>query len=284
MDLSAFKYEKTLQQNVTQKRMVLYGTLDSSPTIVILTKASFPPTLPNTPLTLPTTTTLSNDVYSKLKGAHPTEGVVDIDVIHPASAKHIAKYSASQTIIMVESPQLAASTSVPFMEAAAGEDGIGWVNNILSKEAEADRMVYEGDGFMIHPDLKWDRIDLSQLYMVVLAKERITSLRSLRAEHIPLLQAILDHGLPAVSDHYGVDPSQLVAFVHYPPTYYHFHVHVTHVDCQLADDHVGRAHLLSDIVANLSYDPNYYANIPLTLRLKLGTDFTQALQAASSSS
>ena len=59
---------------------------------------------------------------------------------------------------------------------------------------------------------------------------------------------------------YHVHPSQLRVFVHYQPTYYHFHVHFTHVEYDAPGCIVGRAHLLQDIIENIeNFDSNYYA-------------------------
>jgi hypothetical protein len=43
--------------------------------------------------------------------------------------------------------------------------------------------------------------------------------------------------------------------VHYPPSYYHFHIHVTAATFAPENDRVGRAHLLDDIIENLEASP-----------------------------
>jgi len=45
----------------------------------------------------------------------------------------------------------------------------------------------------------------------------LPSLRSLRAEHIPLLKAILDEGSAAIELVYGVAADQLRVYLHYQP-------------------------------------------------------------------
>lgn len=56
----------------------------------------------------------------------------------------------------------------------------------------------------------------------------------------------------AIASKYGVAAGELRYYVHYQPSYYHFHVHITHL--QLDEGHgmaAGKAHLLEDIIDNL---------------------------------
>lgn len=71
--------------------------------------------------------------------------------------------------------------------------------NILEKKQEADRIVFEDadpkTGFILLPDMKWDRKAATELYLVAIVhKHGIKSLRDLTAAHLPLLKNILDKG------------------------------------------------------------------------------------------
>ena len=75
-----------------------------------------------------------------------------------------------------------------------------WVYNILEKKTEADRIVLEDPdpelGFVLLPDMKWDRKSIDQLYLVAIVhKHGIRSLRDLGSEHLPLLENIRTNGL-----------------------------------------------------------------------------------------
>jgi hypothetical protein len=59
---------------------------------------------------------------------------------------------------------------------------------------------------------------------------------------------VLLHVTQVIQDRYSVPPDQLRMFVHYLPSYYHFHVHVTHVKLSSMGAAVGKAHLLEDII------------------------------------
>ena len=71
--------------------------------------------------------------------------------------------------------------------------------NILDGKAETDRVVYSDPdpltGFVLLPDMKWDRSDLQNLYMLAIVRRRdLFSLRDLTTEHLPLLKNILTKG------------------------------------------------------------------------------------------
>lgn len=71
--------------------------------------------------------------------------------------------------------------------------------NILEKKQEADRIVFEDPdpetGFILLPDMKWDRKDMNSLYLVAIVhKHGIKSLRDLNGDTLPLLKNILHKG------------------------------------------------------------------------------------------
>jgi m7GpppX diphosphatase len=58
--------------------------------------------------------------------------------------------------------------------------------------------------------------------------------------------------IQAIMSKYGVLGHELRCYVHYQPSYYHFHLHITHL--QLDEGHgmaAGKAHLLEDVIDNL---------------------------------
>ena len=53
----------------------------------------------------------------------------------------------------------------------------------------------------------------------------------------------------AIEEQFGVHEDQLRIFVHYQPSYYHFHVHFCHVTLAASPGMaVGKAHLLDDVI------------------------------------
>ncbi|KAJ1899801.1 hypothetical protein LPJ66_001887 [Kickxella alabastrina] len=106
------------------------------------------------------------------------------------------------------------------------------------------------------------------MYLVAIVHRRdIKSLRDLTASHLPLLKNIRDNSIVAAQA-YGVSAEQLRLYIHYQPSYYHFHVHITNVNFEGKGMLAGRAHLLDTVVDNIEcIAPDYYqrASIPFTL-------------------
>ena len=51
---------------------------------------------------------------------------------------------------------------------------------------------------------------------------------------------------------YGLEEDQLKVYIHYQPTYYHFHIHVVHVELEATSTQaVGKAIALEDIIGRL---------------------------------
>ena len=108
--------------------------------------------------------------------------------------------------------------------------------------------------------------------MLAIVKRRdIKSLRDLCASHLPLLKGIRNAVSTKVSLKYGIPPEKLCVFVHYFPTYFHFHVHILNLESEAAGINVGQAHLLDEIIDNIeSIDGEYYKR--RTLFYILGSD------------
>ena len=72
---------------------------------------------------------------------------------------------------------------------------------------------------------------------------------------------------------------QVRVFVHYPPQFYHLHVHFTalSVDFGVA---VERARLLDDVIDALEADPGHYGQAALTVRLGEGDPLYRAFRVA----
>ncbi|KAL1925291.1 uncharacterized protein VTP21DRAFT_174 [Calcarisporiella thermophila] len=214
-----------------------------------------------------------NDIYHWLTGMLARdEDLEDVkmELIYPCTDAHIKKYSAQSYHLFNETPEIYAQVVRPFIEAIP-TSRIQWVYNIIEEKAEVDSFVmHDRDpetGFVLVPDSKWDKKTLESLYLQVIVNRRdIASLRSLHSGHLPLLKNIREKVLKVVPATYpGVGPEQLRLFVHYQPSYYHFHVHVTHVHHDPAGAAVGRAHLLETIIDHLEHiDPMYYQKCTLT--------------------
>lgn len=141
-----------------------------------------------------------------------------VNMIYPATETHIKKYRQQPKRIVTETPELYQQIVKPYIETMKG-DRIKWVYNILHEGVEADRVVKRNDdavnGYVLLPDLKWDRKTMSSLYLVAIAlRHDIASIRDLKASHIPYLVQMRDEILAVVKKTYGLDRSQIKLFFH----------------------------------------------------------------------
>lgn len=215
-----------------------------------------------------------NDIYYRAMAKFGDTPFCKLTVIHPATAKHIAKYTRQERLLVQETPALYQSVVEPYISANPASR-LQWVQNILEERSEMDSLVYAdrdpATGFYLLPDSKWDRRNLAGIYLLAIAKNpAIRSLRDLEgSKHLELLKGIRRAVFEEVPRCYpGVTGAQLRCFIHYQPTYYHFHVHVVHVD--MIDGIgalVGQAHLLDEVIDNLQLVPDFYRRKTLTYQL-----------------
>ena len=211
---------------------------------------------------------------------------VKVEIIYPASEWHIKKFSASKGFILVrETPELYKEFMLPFIESIP-ENRIQWVRDCLSGTKEADTCIFNDkdpeSGFGLWPNYKWDRSDINAFDCLMIVQDvKLRTLRDLTAKHIPLLQRMLKQSLETVEKAFGIKEEQLRIFVHYPPSFYHFHVHVVHASyfVQGHGAFVGRARLLEDVIFNLSLKSDYYQEKPLVTEMKIGTFLHEKYQA-----
>ncbi|KII96203.1 hypothetical protein PLICRDRAFT_49092 [Plicaturopsis crispa FD-325 SS-3] len=238
-----------------------------------------------------------NDIYLWLFGwinaMNWTLGEPDfrIDIIYPATEAHIRKYT-KQTLLMVrETPRLYEQIVKPYIDSFP-PSRTQWVEDILSGKSEADKVIYRDAspdyGFVILPDAKWDLTTLSTLYLVAIAHSRsIRSLRDLNKTHLGMLQSIRREAERVVQERWVLPPGSTRLYVHYQPSYYHFHVHIVNANqSALAGTgmSVGQAHLLDDIISLLELDaddgPSIFQRMTLTYGLGDQHGLYDALKAA----
>ncbi|XP_015277994.1 PREDICTED: m7GpppX diphosphatase isoform X1 [Gekko japonicus] len=318
--LADLSVRKVLRESARDKTIFLHGQVnsasgDGTDAVVILEKTPFREENISELLKKHTKLQLqmSNDIYSTYHLYLPPElNEIKTTVVYPATEKHLQKYLRREVYLIQETGADYETITLPFIESQSFS--IQWVYNILEKKAEADRIIYENpdptDGFVLIPDLKWDRKQLDDLYLIAICHCRgIKSLRDLTAEHLPLLKNISKEGksstawpainLPPLSDttpwtsehlrmspleaivkRFGVSGAQLRVYLHYQPSYYHLHVHFTALSYDAPGSSVERAHLLSDVIDNLELDSGYYRKRTLTFALRADEPLLKKFQEA----
>ncbi|WFD43231.1 5'-(N(7)-methyl 5'-triphosphoguanosine)-[mRNA] diphosphatase [Malassezia psittaci] len=153
-----------------------------------------------------------------------------LTLICPAGDEVVAKYGAVERRMILETPQLYKNVTLPWIQSIP-KSKTQWVNNILDGSSEAESVLYRDDhpqtGFVVVPDLKWDRRTLSSLYLIGIVRDSsLTNLRDLTRDHIPLLKKIKHAASAVATEKYGLKPpsndgveSSLRCFLHYMPTF-----------------------------------------------------------------
>ncbi|AET38630.1 5'-(N(7)-methyl 5'-triphosphoguanosine)-(mRNA) diphosphatase Ecym_3126 [Eremothecium cymbalariae DBVPG len=294
--IKKFKFRKILDSNPQMKVISLLGHIDGKDAIVTLEKTHFSFDT-NTKKEDQEEVVLhhcenefscikgiqelkelcTNDIYfwgvSTLKqdiDQHPT---AKINLIWPATPVHIKKYEQQQLHVCRETPQIYERVVKPYIDEMCNNGRLQWVYNILHNGAESERIIYKDfvedspkDGLLILPDMKWDSVNLDSLYLVALVyRDDIRSLRDLRPEHQDWLRTLNNKIRMVVPGcfNYFIKPDELRLFIHYHPSYYHFHIHVVNVKHPGLGDGiaVGKAILLEDIIETLNYlGPEGYSN------------------------
>lgn len=271
--LDNFTYERVLSHNTRTKLIYLLGNIDGTACILSLEK------LPYDTLTIPTlgrhVDHLDEEVENNIYGwglGHVQADSLDTQIkyIYPATDLHIRKYEDQQRTMIKETPAVYDKVTKPYIDSIPAAR-IEWVHNILQGKAEVDRVLYHDrdldQGFVILPDMKWDGKPESLYLVAIVMDPTLTSLRSLTDKHIPLLKRIQATGLRVAKDRSSSSSSSgsFRLFIHYQPSYYHLHIHITALSMQDPPGAmVGQAHLLDTVIDNLTLYPDYYQKATLS--------------------
>lgn len=251
------------------------GKIHDKPAVLILERAPFPTSesfLSQTPSSLQALKNLgANDVYFwyLANSGVPNPQHADmsefadlkINLIYPCTEQHVKKYSKQGLRMVVETPQIYTQNIRPYMLAKREQGRLTWVWNIIEGKTEVEDVIYrtpkgrDGDeGFLLLPDLNWDRKTMEGLHLLGLVERRdIWSLRDLKKKHINWLRDMRAKFVRATVETYPeLEEDQLKLYVHYQPTYYHFHVHIVHVALEAgATQAAGKAIALESIIEQL---------------------------------
>jgi m7GpppX diphosphatase len=184
-----------------------------------------------------------------------------INLIYPCTETHVKKYSKQGVRMVIETPSIYAEQIRPYMLAKREQGRLNWVWNIIDGKTEVEDVIFRTpqgrdgeEGFLLLPDLNWDRKTMESLHLLGLVERRdIWSLRDLKKKHIPWLRHMREKFLETTTSTYAaLERDQLKLYVHYQPTYYHFHIHIVHVALEAgATQATGKAIGLESIITQL---------------------------------
>ncbi|CAI5760196.1 unnamed protein product [Candida verbasci] len=267
--ISQFRFTKLLKNDVQTKTIALLGTINSQNAIIIIEKSQFNEDSTNSLTSLISEISLinSNDIYywskiilSESINKNPS---AKLNLIYPATETHISKYDDQKLHMIKETPEMYINYVVPYIDSMKGER-LKWVYNILFHGKESETFIYHDkspSGFVLLPDMKWDMLNLTNLYLCCIVNRMdISNVRDLNGVDVDYLKNIREKIYDVTKERFGLERDELRLFVHYQPSYYHFHVHVVNVKHPGLGDgiSVGKAILLDDMIDNLMIDSDYY--------------------------
>ncbi|XP_019874062.2 m7GpppX diphosphatase [Aethina tumida] len=289
-DLSEFKLDKIINNNTNRKSVCLKGTFASKTgdALVLLEKTAFAEeSLLKDNSYFSKDCSLEkifhNDIYGDYRYFPKVElNGIKATIIHPATEKHIVKFSAQKLYIVDETPKIYNEIVQPFL--MKEQFNLQWVFNILEHKSEADRIVFEDTdpetGFVLIPDLKWSG-ELDTFYLLAIVNKRnIKSLRDLTPEHLPLLKNIQEKACKIIEEKYKLEASQLRIYLHYQPSFYHLHIHFCYLRHEAPGILAEKAHLLSNVISNIEIAPDYYKKVTLPFTVRENDNlFTELVKA-----
>jgi m7GpppX diphosphatase len=270
-----FQLKEILQNDPLTKTLVLLGTLNNKEAIVSLRKKKFND-ISISDLILPAiidgnlTETYANDIYRKFVLALPEE--IDVSVIFPASSRDISKNRVSEKIIFHETPEIYEEKILPWILEMSFSK-IQWILNILNGTSDQEEIIHLNSRFVFMPDFKWDGKDLDTLHcLAIVTDPSLYSLRDLNGSHIDLLEEIRDVGLGEIYRVYNLPDDKIKIFIHYHPSYYRLHIHFVNIETVNGGTDISKAHLLDDVIDNISIIDDYYEKKTFTYSLNVDSE------------
>lgn len=228
-----FRLDKILNQDQKGGRLSLLGTINSSPALLLLERAAFPSDSSEIKALLSSIVDTSNlginDIYRWYMGSTSSSKLADlgksppslkINLIYPCTASHIKKYNPSRLRMVTETPEIYVKYTLPYLKSLRDAGKLNWIFNILEGRAEQEDVILRHsdptDGFLLAPDLNWDRKTLTSLHLLALVERRdIWSLRDLTKEHVDWLKHMRQALIEAASKCYPeIEEDELKLYIH----------------------------------------------------------------------
>lgn len=266
--ITRFKFKSLLNTSNQGRRIILQGTISDEPALLLAERGAFSTDIGYlasfSRLMSHIQNLGDNDIYRWYLANSMSENTIDeptppdlkINLIYPCTEKHIRKYSFQQTRVVLETADIYHKYVRPYMQHCREEGRLNWVFNILDGKAEQENVLFrsENSDFLLLPDLNWDRQTLGSLHLLALVERRdIWSVRDLKKKDVLWLKdlrtTLAERAKIMYSD---VETDMLKFYVHYQPTYYHFHIHIVHVNLDATGTQaVGKALGLDNVISQL---------------------------------
>ncbi|KAK5257094.1 hypothetical protein LTR16_001639, partial [Cryomyces antarcticus] len=212
------------------RRIVLQGTIKLQPALLLAERAAFST---ETAILSTFSSSLSNvknlganDIYSwflastsSSSAGTPPPPDLKLNLIYPCTESHIKKYSQQGVRMVTETAEIYRKHVQPYMQQKSDEGRLNWVFNIIEGRTEQDDVFYREhgeEGFLVLPDLNWDRKTITSLHLLGLVERRdIWSVRDLQRRNKTWLERMREKLLDATVKLYPeLEKNQLKLYVH----------------------------------------------------------------------
>lgn len=213
--------------------------------------------------------TFKNDVFFKFNVLLTDHERYEIDIIY--STENISKYQKKMFVLVQETPKMYNDIIKPYVEKLGK---VKFIENILFNGAE-ELLLARGDRFVVLKDYKY--ISANDHYYLGISFKGIRSLRDLSETDLPLLEELLGAKYE-IEEKMKLEKNQLQAFVHYYPSYFHFHVHYVDLNLDNYSNKLNKAFCLFDIIQNIKLKSDYYQTATLNVSIDQSNPIYKLIQ------
>ena len=198
--------------------------------------------------------------------------------------------ATKKKLLLTESPEAYASDAVQrYVAEEVERPSKQWIHKVLRGQQESEEVRRSDRDFLLLPDThrtnrkggvdqSWVKTTLN--WLCIPRDCSLRSLRDLRGEHVGLLEKMLRESLECIEAETGIPADEVMAYVHYPPSVYHLHVHFAYPYGQQTHRDPFRMHSLASVIENLRLDGGYYERISLHVPVHADTCLSSILAKA----
>ena len=144
-----------------------------------------------------------------------------------------------------------------------------WVYNIFNKTQDSEEIYYENDDIVLMPDLKWDKKSIKNLYCLAIFKNKIYTIRDLNSSHLKLLKRVKNTVTKIIKKKFGINENYLRMYFHYPPSFWHLHLHINLIKNNHNGISTDVAWTLDNVIQNIELVNDYFQKINMAVIRKM---------------
>ncbi len=213
----------------------------------------------------------SNDIYKKFLSKDLIQNKVNIELIYPVNDKIIDKHRKANFELFTETYEIYLNKTLKYINSIDKND-ILWIKNIF--EGKNETIFYKNDLFILVKNYT-DKKGID--YLGFPFDSNIKCLRDLNEKHLKLLESFYFEGKKVFKEKLGVNENKIRAFIHYPPSFYYFHVHYLGIEKEDFSACINRAIDLGEVIQNIKLKNDYYQTITIDHTIKIGSKLYEIL-------